>query len=187
MLCLPALQQVQRHQRKLDQSAVQAVPLVWVGVAQEVTLRASVHCIFDCAHCCVAQTGSQVEAALLAQQDCRTALSRIHILPERHCNFGHSLPQHVLQPHDRSLTLWNLSAQVRLMGSFDNWSRGVALSSAGDAGDSVFHRFEGTLHVRKVRVGDALNDRASRFRKLSAAPCCTFDHASFVRLQSCDI
>lgn len=41
--------------------------------------------------------------------------------------------------------------QVRLMGSFDAWSRGVALSSAGDAGDSVFHRFEGVLAARKVQ------------------------------------
>ena len=40
-------------------------------------------------------------------------------------------------------------AQVRLMGSFDGWSRGVALSSAAEPGDSVFHRFEGTLHVRR--------------------------------------
>lgn len=35
------------------------------------------------------------------------------------------------------------------MGSFDGWSRGVALSSAADPGDSVFCRFEGTLHARR--------------------------------------
>jgi Glycogen recognition site of AMP-activated protein kinase len=72
-MCSMGLQQLQRQQRKLEESAVQTVPLVWVGVA----------------------------------------------------------------------------ADVRLMGSFDGWSRGVALSSAADPGDSVFHRFEGTLHARR--------------------------------------
>ena len=38
--------------------------------------------------------------------------------------------------------------QVRLMGSFDGWSRGVRLSCQG--GDSVFRRFEGTLKARQV-------------------------------------
>ncbi len=36
------------------------------------------------------------------------------------------------------------------MGAFDSWSRGVTLSSRSDASDSVFHRFDGTLHARKV-------------------------------------
>lgn len=36
------------------------------------------------------------------------------------------------------------------MGSFDGWSRGVTLSACSDASDGTFHRFEGTLHARKV-------------------------------------
>ena len=44
----------------------------------------------------------------------------------------------------------SLCEQVRLMGSFDGWSKGVALSTREDGSDSVFRHFEGALQACKV-------------------------------------
>ena len=41
-------------------------------------------------------------------------------------------------------------AQVKLMGDFDGWSRGVDLSAEDTSGDSVFTRFSATLLLPKV-------------------------------------
>ena len=42
------------------------------------------------------------------------------------------------------------SAQVKLMGDFDGWSRGIDLSAEETTGDSVFTRFTATLLLPKV-------------------------------------
>lgn len=52
--------------------------------------------------------------------------------------------------------------QVRLMGAFDGWSRGVTLSSSSDASDSVFHRFDGMLLARKVTEQHAMRMQAGQ-------------------------
>ena len=55
---------------------------------------------------------------------------------------------------DRSMT-----SQVKLLGDFDGWSRGIDLSAEDTAaGDSVFTQFTSTLLLPKVR-DTAADDR----------------------------
>ena len=44
-----------------------------------------------------------------------------------------------------------IGKQVRLMGDFDDWTRGVNLSAEDMTGDHVFSRFTATLLLPKVR------------------------------------
>ena len=44
-----------------------------------------------------------------------------------------------------------MPSQVKLLGDFDGWSRGVDLSAEESAGDSVFTTFSSTLLLPKVR------------------------------------
>jgi hypothetical protein len=54
-------------------------------------------------------------------------------------------------------------AQVKLMGDFDGWSRGVDLAAEDTTGDSVFTRFTATLLLPKVTgspTGSCLHEYA---------------------------
>ena len=48
-------------------------------------------------------------------------------------------------------TVFLADGQVRLMGDFDGWTRGVDLSEEGVTGDHVFTRFTATLLLPRVR------------------------------------
>ncbi len=67
-------------------------------------------------------------------------------------------------PRQVPVAWFGVASEVRLMGSFDGWTRGVDLS-ADDISDSVFTRFEATVLLLPVR--DPLNKGALKTRIIS--------------------
>lgn len=54
-------------------------------------------------------------------------------------------------PREVPVAWFGVASEVRLMGSFDGWTRGVDLS-ADDISDSVFTRFEATVLLLPVNA-----------------------------------
>lgn len=57
-----------------------------------------------------------------------------------------------LVPRRVPVSWYGVAMDVQLMGSFDNWTRGIELS-AEDLSDSVLTEFTAELHLLPVRKG----------------------------------
>ena len=66
--------------------------------------------------------------------------------------------KHVVQ--DVPVAWFGVAQEVRVMGEFDGWAEGVALSPPDLSQDNVYTRFEATLKLRPVRAGAGEGPRA---------------------------
>lgn len=81
-------------------------------------------------------------------------------------------------PREVPVAWFGVASEVRLMGSFDGWTRGVDLS-ADDISDSVFTRFEATVLLLPVPSLQLLplTPGAGDFAIMTEIPCCAARHS----------